>query len=151
VFYDDFIIGQRFETQERLVTQEDVSEFANLTGDYNRLHVDQNYAKNTIFKGTIAHGMLTISLALGLWHSLELTNETVIAFVELDHATFKLPVHPGDRIRLLSEVLSKRELKSKLDVGLVTWRDRIIDTTNDSEVVNFERTFMLKKKNSGTA
>jgi 3-hydroxybutyryl-CoA dehydratase len=148
LYYDDFEIGQRFESKERLVTQEDIAAFADLSGDHNRLHIDPLYARNTNFKRTIAHGMLTLSLALGLWHSLELTNETVIAFVELDRATFRLPVFPGDKIRLMSEVLSKRDLKSKRDAGLVTWKDLVMDTRNDSEVLNYERTFMLKKKNS---
>jgi 3-hydroxybutyryl-CoA dehydratase len=147
LFYDDFEIGQRFESEERIITQEDVLAFANLSGDRNRLHIDPAYAKNTIFKSTIAHGMLTLSMALGLWHSLELTNETVIAFVALDQASFKLPVYPGDKIRLLSEVVSKRDLKSKNDAGLITWRDIVMDSRNQSEVLNYERTFMVKKKN----
>jgi acyl dehydratase len=147
MFYEDFEVGQKFESREKLVTREDITAFANLTGDQNRLHIDESYARETMFKGTIAHGMLTLSFALGLWHSLELTNESVMAFVELDHASFKLPVHPGDRIKLLSEVISKRSLNSKNDAGLVTWRDRVMDSNN--EVLNFERTFMLKKNNGG--
>jgi acyl dehydratase len=146
MFYDDFEVGQRFESKEKLVTQEDISAFAKLSGDLNRLHIDPSYAESTNFKGTIAHGVFTISLALGLWHSLELTNESVVAFVELDQATFRLPVYPGDRIRLLSEVVSKRDLISMHDAGLVTWKDRVMDMRNDSEVLDFERTFILRKK-----
>lgn len=148
MFYEDFEVGQRFESKDKLVTQDDISAFAKLSGDTNRLHIDPQYARSTRFKGTIAHGIFTISLALGLWHSLDLTNETVIAFVELDQATFMLPVYPGDSIRLLSEVLSKRELKSNKEAGLVTWKDRVIDTKNKTDVLNFERTFILKSRDA---
>jgi 3-hydroxybutyryl-CoA dehydratase len=146
-FFEDFEVGQTFESKERQVLQQDIQSFANLTGDYNRLHLDQEYAEKSMFKERIAHGMLTLSLSLGLWHSLGLTNETVIAFVELDHAIFHSPIFPGDSILLRSEVLSKRESKSRPEAGLVTWKDQVINTKRGNQLaLDYERTFMLRKK-----
>ncbi len=140
------MIGQQFESKARKVSQDDIQSFATLTGDLNRLHLDEDYAKRSMFGSRIAHGMLTLSFALGLWHSLELTNETVMAFVALDHATFRLPVYPGDALVLNSEVIAKRELKSRPDAGLISWKDQVINGKKNQVVLDFERTFMLKRK-----
>lgn len=59
-------VGDIIEGNRITVTEYHVMAFAGLTGDFNPLHVDEEMAKNTNFKGRIAHGLLSLSLALGL-------------------------------------------------------------------------------------
>ncbi|MBY8997112.1 MAG: MaoC family dehydratase [Candidatus Thorarchaeota archaeon] len=66
--YSDLSIGQSAEVTHT-VTEEDIKTFGDLSGDYNPLHFDEEWAKTTMFKGRIAHGLLTaayISTAIGM-------------------------------------------------------------------------------------
>jgi 3-hydroxybutyryl-CoA dehydratase len=145
LFYEDFEIGSEFTSSERIVSQEDMNRFASLTGDMNRLHIDEEYAKTTIFLRPIAHGMLTLSIALGLWYSMDLTRNSIVAFLGINNLAFKRPVYAGDRLHLFSKVLSRRESKSKPDEGIVTFKDQMLNSSGDI-VMESERTLLLKRK-----
>jgi acyl dehydratase len=144
VYFEDFQIGQKFTTESRTVSQEDIDRFADLTGDYNKIHLDAEYAKQTMFGGTISHGLLTISMSLGLWFDLRVTNDSIITFLGLDDFVFRAPVRPGDNLQLSSEVVSKRESKSHPDAGIVTFNDQI--SNGMKIVVEGRRTFLLQKR-----
>ena len=60
-YFEDFNIGDSFITVSRTVTEADVTIFAGLSGDYNQLHTDEEYAKKTVFGGRVAHGFLVES------------------------------------------------------------------------------------------
>ena len=128
-----------------MLTQEDVAKFADLTGDFNRLHLDAEYARTTVFKGTISHGLLVLGIALGLWYSLGITRDSIVAFIGMNNLSFKAPAYPNDSISLESEVISKRESKSRPDSGIVTFKDRVLNQ-NGIVLLEFERLLMLKKK-----
>lgn len=128
-----------------MLTQEDVAKFADLTGDFNRLHLDAEYARTTMFKGTISHGLLVLGIALGLWYSLGITRESIVAFIGINNLSFKAPVYPGESISLESEVISKRESKSRPDSGIVTLKDRVLNQKG-VVVLEFDRLLVLKKK-----
>ena len=64
--YDQFNLGDVFVSPGRTVTEADVVAFAGLSGDFNPLHTDEEFAKATPFSGRIAHGMLILSYAVGL-------------------------------------------------------------------------------------
>jgi len=145
LFYEDFIQGQKFSSGERIIESEDILKFADLTGDFNKLHLDQEFAKDAGFNGTIAHGLLTLSIALGLWHSLDLTNGTTLAFAGMNNFSFKAPVYPGDRIHIDSQFLSKRELASRQNAGLV--RISLVGLNSKNEnVLEAELALIIKKK-----
>lgn len=59
-FIDDLTVGQSA-TYTRTISAEDVQKFGEVSGDFNPLHFDEAYAKGTIFRGRIAHGMLSLS------------------------------------------------------------------------------------------
>lgn len=127
-----------------------MNEFADLTGDFNKLHLDSEYAKTTPFERPISHGLLVLSIALGQWYSLGITADSIVAFVGINNLSFKAPVYPGDNISLKSIVVSKRESKSKPDVGLVTIRDMMVNQKG-IVVLEFDRILMLKKKQARKA
>ena len=62
MYFEDFQVGQRFTTPARTVTEADVVNFAGVSGDYNPIHTDAEFAKNTPFGQRIAHGLYTASL-----------------------------------------------------------------------------------------
>jgi acyl dehydratase len=145
LFLEEFHVGNRFESREpRTVTKEDIEEFANLTGDMNPLHLDDAFARSRKFNGRIAHGLFTLAIALGQWYSLNLTRDSIVAILGINNLSFRAPVHPGDRIRLASEVIDKRDSKSDPSAGIVVFKDKVLNQ-DDATVLEFERVAMLKK------
>jgi len=89
------------------ITQERVNQFAEATGDHQWIHVDVERAKAGPFKGTIAHGYLTLSLVIPLFHQLlEITGVSMGVNYGLEKVRFPSPVPVGSKIRLAGKVES---------------------------------------------
>jgi oxepin-CoA hydrolase / 3-oxo-5,6-dehydrosuberyl-CoA semialdehyde dehydrogenase len=147
MYLEDFKEGATFVSETKEVKEENIQEFARLTGDYNRLHTDPDYAKSIGFeRGIVAHGLLTLSLGLGLWHSMNLTNGTVLAFLGLEKVSFMAPVYPGDRLRLFTKVSSVRESKSRKDAGLVSLKMTMKSVDDDKSVLEASLILMMKRR-----
>jgi acyl dehydratase len=116
--YEEFEVGQRFETPRRTVIEADISAFAGLTADFNPVHMDEVFAAQTDFKGRIAHGPMIVGMAFGLGSRADLMDGTVLALLEIGW-TFVRPVRPGDTIAAAFTVLDKRETRTP-DRGVVT-------------------------------
>jgi acyl dehydratase len=99
--FDRLSVGQRFRTGERAITDTDVMVFSALTGDWHPQHCDAEWAARSAFGGRIAHGMLTISLAVGL---VALDPELVLALRRVGEVVFKRPVRLEERIRVEGEI-----------------------------------------------
>lgn len=95
----------------KTITDADVTIFAGLTGDFNPVHIDSVYAKNTIFKNRIAHGMLGGSLVSTVLGTKMPGPGTI--FME-QNLKFKMPVYIGDTLTV--EVIFKEVLNSKKGV-----------------------------------
>jgi len=144
LYYEDFERGQRFTSESRTVSNEDVLNFAKLTGDFNKLHFDREVATSAGFDGIVAHGLLTLSIGVGLWNSLGFTNETILAFAGMDKVLFKVPVYPGDQIRIACEVLDKRELASRKNAGLLRIRLNVMNSKES--VLEADLLLIIRKK-----
>lgn len=107
--FDEFTVGQRFETPSRTITEADIGTFAGLTGDYNPVHTDEVFAAATGFGGRIAHGPMGIGIAFGLASRLDLIDGTVVALLGVTW-DFKAPMRPGSTIRALIEVVETRNV-----------------------------------------
>ncbi len=134
-------IGEKYTSPGRTITETDIVRFAGLSGDYNPLHTDKEFAGKSIFKQRIAHGALTFSVMTGLWDQLGLLRETVIAFYGVDKMRFIKPVHINDTIHLEMEVIKKQD---KGKNGLVTLSNEVINQKN--EIVMVCQTVLLMKK-----
>lgn len=145
MFLEELSVGQKFEIGPREVTQEDVERFADLTRDHNPVHLDPAFAATTPYGRTIAHGMLTLSLALGLWAEKGVTRDSLVALVSLEDVRFLKPVFPGDSLRLSSEVTEVRESRSRPGTGFVTYREKVFNNSQEV-VVEYRRTVLLKKR-----
>lgn len=124
LFFDDVEIGQEWESLGRTVTEADIVNFAGLSGDFNPIHVDHEFAKTTPFRKPVAHGVLVwaISSGLGLFSPPMRT----LAFLGIKDWQFCGPVFIGDTIRMRSKVLEKEE-RSRGRRGVVTWHRTIIN------------------------
>lgn len=148
MYLEDFKEGTTFVSGTKEVKEEDIQEFARLTGDYNRLHTDPDYAKNIGFgRGIVAHGLLTLSLGLGLWHSLDLTDGTILAFLGLERVSFLAPVYPGDKLQLFTEVGLVRESKSREDAGLVSLKLTMKSADENKSVLEASLILLMKRRN----
>ena len=95
------LVGQGLGTTDWMqITQHQVDLFADATGDHQWIHIDPARAANGPFKGTIAHGYLTLSLApVVLEQVLQIREQTAALNYGLDRVRFPAPVPVGSRIR----------------------------------------------------
>jgi 3-hydroxybutyryl-CoA dehydratase len=124
LFFDDVAIDQEWLSQGRTITQADIVNFAGVSGDFNPIHMDQEFAKTTLFRQPIAHGMLVWSISTGL--SIAAPPMRTIAFMSVQEWVFKEPVFIGDTIRARAKVMAKEE-RSRGKRGVITWRRAILN------------------------
>lgn len=130
-YFEEVEIGQRFVTRARTITEADIVQFAALTGDYNPMHTDAEYMKTHPMGQRIAHGMLTLSYAVGQIYQIGFMERTVIAFRGLE-MKFSLPVFIGDTLHIVITIAEKKEAR-RLGGGIVTAEVKIIN--QDSKTV----------------
>jgi acyl dehydratase len=124
LFYEDLEVGRVFPTPARTVTEADLVNFAGVSGDFNPIHTDEEYAKETPFGRRVAHGLLVLAMLTGLRLRTGVFEGTLIAWLEIRRYRFLKPVFIGDTIRGETEIAEKRET-SKPDRGVVVQRVRI--------------------------
>lgn len=122
LYFDDLSVGQAWESPCRTLTQTDVVNFAGLSGDFNPIHIDHEYARATPFRQPIAHGLLVFSIGSGL--GLTAPPVRTLAFLEIREWFFREPVFFGDTLRVRAEVVAKEE-RARGRRGVVTWRRQI--------------------------
>ena len=140
--FDQFEEGQVIETMSRTITETDVVNFAGISGDFNPLHTDEEFMKNSPFGGRIAHGMLCASIATGLANQLGIFEGTTIAVLQIT-LKFTGAVKFGDTVRLRLTCKSKKE-SSKGDKGTATFDCELLNQ-QDEKVLDSEWVVLLKK------
>ena len=146
MYWEEWEIGAEFESPARTVTEADIVMFAALSGDYNPLHVNEEYARTTIFGTRIAHGPLVYAITAGLLFQLHLYDDTLIAFLGFENLKFTGPVKAGDTIHAKIKVLEKRE-SSRADRGIMK-RELKVFNQRGEVVQEAIQTFLLKRKPS---
>lgn len=117
LYFEELVEGLEMASPGRTITETDIVLFAGLSGDYNQLHTNAEYARNTRFGQRIAHGLLGLSIASGLANRLGFIEDTAIAFMGLEWK-FKAPIVAGDTIAITTRVLRRREMR-RLGGGIV--------------------------------
>ena len=113
MYFEEFEVGHEVISVGRTITETDVVNFAGLSGDYTRLHTDEEYSKGTLFGKRVAHGVLVLSIATGLAVRLGFIEGTALAFRELS-MKFSQPVFFGDTIHVKARC---KELKPMPRLG----------------------------------
>lgn len=115
--FDEFAVGQVFETGFHEITKEDIMRFA---GEFDPLylHLDEEQAKQGRFGGIIASGLHTLAVAYKLWVELGIFGDDVIAGMGMNNVRFIKPVYPGDQLQTIVEVIDKKPVKKEM--GMIT-------------------------------
>ena len=129
LYFEEFEVGTETTSPGRTVTEADVIAFAGLSGDYNQLHTDVEFAKGSPFGARIAHGLLGLSMASGLACRIGLIEGTVLAFMGLNWK-FKTPIMIGDTISLRIRVSKKREA-SQMGGGIIYLNMQILNQRDE--------------------
>ncbi len=126
LYFEEFEVGQSIISPGRTITEADVVGFAAMSGDWNAMHTDAEYAADHPFGQRVAHGLLVLSVASGLAMRLGILEETALAFREIDSWKFSLPVFFGDTVRVRATVTETKKMR-RIGGGLVTLKVEILN------------------------
>jgi len=119
LYFEEFEVGQKVKTVGRTVSESDIFTFAGLSGDFNQIHTDAEFAKDAPFGQRVAHGLLGVAITSGLIMRVGLLEGTVIAFREINNWKFINPMFIGDTIHVETEVIETKALP-RIGGGSVT-------------------------------
>jgi len=110
LYFEEFSVGQKVTTVGRTLSESSIFDFAGLTGDYNQIHTDAEFARGTPFGQRIAHGLLGLSIGVGLLMRTGILEGTVLAFREINEWKFVKPIFIGDTLHAQFEVIEVKAL-----------------------------------------
>jgi acyl dehydratase len=143
LFYEEFVIGDVVRhAVTRTVTETDNLLFTALTMNPQPLHLDEEFAKKSIYGTRIVNSVFTLGLVAGI-HVTDLTLGTTVGNLGFEDVQFPKPVLIGDTIRVESEVLDKRVSKSRPDTGIVKLEHRGLNQ-RDELVCRLRRSALMK-------
>lgn len=146
-YFEDFTVGDIYEHRPgRTISEADNTWFTLLTMNTHPLHFDAEYAKNSEFGRCIVASPLTVSILVGM--SVSDVSQKAIANLGWTDINMTHPVFAGDTLYAESEVLGKRESRSRPGAGLVTVRTLGRNQDGDT-VCTFERTILVARRGHG--
>jgi 3-hydroxybutyryl-CoA dehydratase len=131
--YEDIQVGDKA-SRAKTISESDVYLFAGITGDFNPIHVNAEYAKESLFKERVVHGILTTGLISAVIGTQLPGTDTIYLSQKVD---FKAPVKIGDTVTAEVEVLEKKDAKH-----IILLRTTV---TNQNDVVVIEGEAVVKK------
>ncbi len=147
-YFEDLEIGETLITAKHTVTEADVINFANVSGDNFYAHTDVTSLEGTIFTGRVAHGYFVLSKAAGLF--VDAKKGPVLLNYGIDECRFTKPVYPGSTIgvRFTCKEKVNQEKKTPEDIakGIVKWLVDVYDETGETVAIATILT-MVKKRN----
>lgn len=132
LYFEDFEIGAKYQSQGRTIAESDVMAFAGLSGDFNPLHTDAEFARTTPFGERIAHGMLTVSVSTGMSNWTGIFAGTTIALLE-QNIKYKSAVKFGDTVHLEMEIVEKNET-SRPERGIIKCAAQMVNQRGEITV-----------------
>ncbi len=110
LYFEEFTVGQSVKTIGRTISEDAIFSFAGLTGDFNQIHTDAAFASKTQFGQRIAHGLLGMSISVGLIMQTGLLEGTVLAFREIQDWRFVKPFFIGDTVHAILTIAETKAL-----------------------------------------
>ena len=146
-YFEEFVVGHIYEHRPgRTITDADNVWFTLLTMNTHPAHFDYEFSKATEFGKPLVVSPLTIALMTGM--SVSDTSGKAIANLGWDEVRMVYPLFVGDTLYCESEVLDKRESKSRPDQGIVTFKT--VGKNQDGKVVShYKRTVLVWKQGHG--
>ncbi len=139
LYFEEFTVGQKIVTVGRTIAESDIFTFAGLSGDFNQIHTDAEFARTTPFGQRVAHGLLGVAITSGLAMRTGVLEGTVIAFREINEWKFSKPVFIGDTIHAEMTVTETKSLP-RLGGGSVTI---VFDVKNQKDETVMKGTWVV--------
>lgn len=145
LYYGEWAEGVKIAHEiRRTVTETDNLLFSTMTHNPQPLHLDREAAKASEFGQILVNGTFTFALMVGLTVG-DTTLGTLVANLGYDKLVMPKPVFIGDTLRATSEVIGKRESRSRPDAGIVTFLHEALNQ-RDEVVCRCERSALLQKQ-----
>jgi acyl dehydratase len=146
IYFDDFTIGRLYEHPlTRTVTQMDNMLFSNMTLNPQPLHIDRHFCEQeTEWGQPLMNSLFTLGLMIGIMVS-DLSVGTTIANLGMTEVRFPHPLFEGDTVHCTSEVVGKRESKSRPGAGIVEFHHRAYNQ-NDKLVAECRRQVLMRMR-----
>jgi acyl dehydratase len=145
LYFEDFVVGTL--TQHRLtrtVTEMDNMLFSNMTLNPQPLHIDRHFCAETEWGQPLMNSLFTLGLMIGISVS-DLTVGTTIANLGMQEVKFPHPLFQGDTVHCTTEVVAKRESKSRPDAGIVEFHHKTYNQ-DDKLVAECRRQAFMRKR-----
>ncbi|MHA1278284.1 MAG: hypothetical protein ACTSQI_00205 [Candidatus Helarchaeota archaeon] len=144
-YWEDFEVGEEFETARRTISESEVLQFCNLTWFNMSLFFDEIYAQEgTIYKTRVVPGPFIIPLAVGLFLKLGVYEKTALSLLDIRNMHFFNSLKIGETMQIKVKILEKRET-TKRDRGLLIPQFNVIKH-DGTPVMSFEMVHLLKRK-----
>ena len=150
MYYEEFTPGLKIDHAiRRTVTEMDNTLYSALTYNCAPLHIDAEYAKNSIFGQRIVNSMFLLGLVTGVT-VIDTTIGTTLGNLGFEDIKFPKPVFHGDTIHVQTEILSRRESKKRNDSGIVFFR-HVAFNQRDEIVCEMKRAGLMLKRAAAVA
>lgn len=142
-YFEEFGVGTALEVSERTITEADVVLFTGITGMFNPLFLNADFASKSNFGQRIVPGILTLGMAIGIteW----MIHGTVVALLGVDKVRFMKPLYLGDTVAVHTVPVSKRDSHSHPNAGIVHFENRVLRTSTEETILIFERDILIHK------
>ncbi|MFK7920527.1 MAG: phenylacetic acid degradation bifunctional protein PaaZ [Bacteroidia bacterium] len=148
--FEDVVVGETLITAKHTVTQTDIVNFANVSGDHFYAHMDETSLDGTIFEGRVAHGYFILAKAAGLF--VDAKKGPVLLNYGIDECRFTKPVYPGTTIGVKFTCKEKidQEKREPEDIakGIVKWLVDVYDDDNETVAIATILTMVRKHDQS---
>jgi len=157
-YFEDLKIGDQLVTEKRIITSEDIDNFADLSGDHFYAHLKDTDFSDTMFDEQVAHGYFIISAAAGLFVDSYEKNPVLLNY-GIEELRFTKPVYPGTEIYIkltckekieqeLKEITPETKNVKGIDIpkGIVKWYVEIMDDTDEVAGVATILTMVRQRK-----
>lgn len=147
LYFEEFEVGAVIEHQtRRTVTEMDNVLFSTLTLNMAPLHLDAEYSKDSIFGQRLVNSLFTLGLVGGISMQ-DTTQGTTLGNLGFSDVKFPKPLFHGDTVHVRTEIVDKRESKSRTDSGIVTFRHYAINQ-RDEVVCDCTRAGLMLKRSA---
>jgi acyl dehydratase len=145
LYLEDFEVGRKFEhALRRTVTEMDNTLFSCLTHNPQPLHIDHEFAAKTEWGKPLVNSMFTLGLMIGISVN-DTTLGTTIGNLGMTEVKFPKPVFHGDTLHVTTEVVSRRDTRSRSDAGIVEFVHRAFNQRGEL-VAECRRQAMMRKR-----
>ncbi len=148
LFFEDVVVGTKFQSESYLVTEEAIIHFAR-EFDVQPFHLEHAAANESIFQGLAASGWHTAAIAMRLFTTGPLRFNGGAVGLGVDELRWPIAVRPGDSLQLETEILEARASKSKPRQGIIRIRN-LLSNQRGEVVLSYFATALVQRRDSAT-